>query len=121
MEEKGIFALSSAERRDIFDKTNRLRQEHPIMQEVLLTTMCKCYIAEKDKDAKFEFLKELCRIRKNGKTNQEKNEMADTFAHILEKEPDLKADNYLVRLSQRDTVVSQPAKQVRRQIESGGK
>ena len=118
MEEKGIFALSSAERRDIFDKTNRLRREHPVMQEVALTTMCRCYMAEKDKKAKLGFLKTLYQIRKGGETNKEKNEMADTFARVLDKAPELKKDEYLVALSKRDTVVSQPTRQVRRQVES---
>ena len=60
-------------------------------------------------------------IRKEGKTNKEKNEMADTFARVLNRAPELKCDNNLVRLSQRDTVVKQPTRAVRRQVESAGK
>ena len=121
LEGTGISKLSPVERRDLFVKSNQLRREHPVMQEVALTTMCRCYTAEKDKKTKLELLKELYQIRKGGETNKEKNEMADTFARVLDKAPELKADDNLVRLSQRDTVVKQPTRAVRRQVESAGK
>ena len=118
LEGTGISKLSPVERKELFDKSNQLRREHPIMQEVSLTTMCRCYTAESDNETKLGFLKTLYQIRKGGETRQEKNEMADTFARVLDKTPELKKDEYLVALSKRDTVVSQPTRQVRRQVES---
>lgn len=117
----GISKLTPNERRELFIKSDTLRKEHPVMQEVSLTTMCRCYVEEKDKKAKLGFLKTLYQIRKGGETRQEKNEMADTFARVLDKAPELKKDENLVALSKRDTVVSQPTRQVRRQVESAGK
>ncbi len=121
LEGAGIVELSSDERREMFEKSNKLRQEHPVMQEVTLTTMCRCYTAESDNETKLGFLKTLYQIRKGGEIRQEKNEMADTFARVLDKAPELKKDENLVALSKRDTVVSQPTRQVRRQVESAGK
>ena len=121
LEGAGISKLTPNERRELFVKSAILRKDHPVMQEVALTTMCRCYVEEKDKKAKLVFLKTLYQIRKGGETRQEKNEMADTFARVLDKAPDLKKDENLVALSKRDTVVSQPTRQVRRQVESAGK
>ena len=108
---------SSEYRREMFDKSNKLRQEQPFGQEVALTTMCKCYVAEEDKKIKLGFLKTLYHIRKEGITNQDKNRMADTFARVLKQTPELKDDDNLVRLSQRDTIIKQPTKAVKRQVE----
>ena len=113
--------LSPVERRDLFHRSNMLRLKNPVMQEVALTTMCRCYTAEKDKKTKLELLRALYRIRKGGETNKEKNEMADTFARVLDKAPELKCDDNLVRLSQRDTVFKQPTRAVKRQVESAGR
>ena len=121
LEETGISKLSPVERRDLFHRSNMLRLKHPVMQEVALTTMCRCYTAEKDKKTKLELLRALYRIRKGGETNKEKNEMADTFARVLDKAPELKCDDNLVRLSQRDTVFNQPTRAVKRQVESAGR
>ncbi len=117
----GFVHLSTDKRRELFERGKTLMTEYPVMQEVSLTTMCRCYVEEKDKKAKLEFLKTLYQIRKGGETRQEKNEMADTFARVLDKTPELKKDENLVALSKRDTVVSQPTRQVRRQVESAGK
>ena len=121
LEGNGIAEMPMVERTILFHDSDLLRREHPVMQELALTTMCRCYMAEKDKKTKLEFLKTLYQIRKEGKTNKEKNEMADTFARVLNRAPELKCDNNLVRLSQRDTVVKQPTRAVRRQVESAGK
>ncbi len=117
----GISDMLPDERQKLFEKSQTLMVKHSVMQEVSLATMCRCYMAETDKKAKLEFLKTLYQIRKGCKTNKEKNEMADTFARVIDKAPDLKKDENLVALSKRDTVVSQPTKQVRRQVESKGK
>ena len=117
LEDVGISDMSTDERQALFDRSNNLRREHPVMQDVALTTMCRCYTEEKDKKTKLKLLKELYQIRKGGKDNKEKNEMADTFARVLDRAPELKVDDNLVRLSQRDIVVKQPTKVVGKQVE----
>ena len=87
------------------------------MQDVSLTTMCRIYVAEDDKETKLGFLKELFQIRKEGKTNAEKNKMADTFARVLDNAPELKKDDNLVRLSKRDTFFGQPTRPIKKQVE----
>ena len=43
--------------------------------------------------------------------------MADSYARVLENSPELKKDDNLVRLAQHDTIVRQPTKAVRKQVE----
>ena len=117
LEGVGISERNKYERRGLFNRCNRLRQEHPVMQDVSLTTMCRIYVAEDDKEMKLGFLKELYQIRKEGKTNAEKNKMADTFARVLDNAPELKKDDNLVRLSKRDTFFGQPTGRIKKQVE----
>ena len=118
LEGVGISERNKYERRGLFNRCNRLRQEHPVMQDVSLTTMCRIYVAEDDKKTKLGFLKELFQIRKEGKTNAEKNKMADTFARVLDNAPELKKDDNLVRLSKRDTFFRQPTRPIRKQVKN---
>lgn len=117
LEGKGIHKMSKKERQETFERSDKLRKEHPVMQEVALTAMCRCYVAEDDKKAKLGFLKTLYQIRKGGKTNKENRDMANTFARVLDKAPELKKDENLVALSKVDFVVSQPTRQVKKQVE----
>ena len=117
LEGKGIHEMSKKERQETFERSDKLRKEHPVMQEVTLTTMCRCYVAEDDEKTKLGFLKTLYQIRNGGKTNKEKREMANTFAKVLDKAPELKKDENLVALSKVDFVVSQPTRQVKKQVE----
>ena len=64
---------------------------------------------------KKEMLGELYAIRKGGKTDAEKREMAKTFKRVLDKNPALKKDENLVALSKIDTIISQPTKSVKKQ------
>lgn len=117
LEGVGISDMSTDERQALFERSNDLRQTRLVMQDVSLTTMCRIYVAEEDTKAKLEFLKELYQIRKGGKTNKDKNEMAGTFVRVLDKTPELKKDENLVALSKRDTVVKQPTRVVKKQVE----
>ena len=116
LEGVGISDMSTDERQVLFERSNDLRQTRPVIQDVALTTMCRIYVAEDDKKTKLGFLKKLYQIRKEGKTNAEKNKMADTFARVLDNAPELKKDDNLVRLSKRDTFFGQPTRAIKKQV-----
>ncbi len=109
--------LSDAELKDKFELKKKLMKEHPIMLEPCLNSMCNAYVLTKDEAMKKEMLGELYAIRKGGKTDAEKREMAKTFKRVLDKNPNLKNDENLVALSKIDTVISQPTKSVKKQVE----
>ena len=116
LEGKGISELSTDDRKALFERSDKLRQDKPVMQEISLTTMCRVYVAESDKKEKLEFLKALYQIRKGGKTNKENRDMAKVFERVLDKAPELKKDKNLVALSKVDTGISNPTKQVKKQV-----
>lgn len=116
LEGKGISELSTEDRKALFERSDKLRQDKPVMQEISLTTMCRVYVAESDKKEKLEFLKALYQIRKGGKTNKENRDMAKVFERVLDKAPELKKDKNLVALSKVDTGISNPTKQVKKQV-----
>ena len=116
LEGKGISELSTDDRKALFERSDKLRQDKPVMQEVALTAMCRVYVAESDKKEKLEFLKALYQIRKGGKTNKENRDMAKVFGRVLDKAPELKKDKNLVALSKVDTGISNPTKQVKKQV-----
>ena len=109
---------SDAERKENFAAKKKLMEKHPIMLEPCLNSMCVSYVTTKDEAIKKEMLSDLYEIRKGGKTNADKREIAKTFKRVLDKNPELKKDENLVALSKVDTVVSQPTKTVKKQIES---
>ena len=104
------------QRKENFAAKKKLMKEHPIMLEPCLNSMCESYVATKDEAIKNEMLSDLYAIRKGGKTDSEKREMAKTFKLVLDKNPSLKKDENLVALSKIDTIVSQPTKGVKKQI-----
>ncbi|MBR6409226.1 MAG: hypothetical protein IKS23_03180, partial [Alphaproteobacteria bacterium] len=112
-----INSLSDAEKKTNFDTKKKLMEEHPIMLEPCLNSMCESYVATKDEAIKKEMLNELYEIRKSGDTNSEKREMARTFKRVLDRNPELKKDENLVALSKIDYAFSQPTKAVKKQID----
>lgn len=108
--------IIDGKRKDEFDKRKNLMMEHPIMTEICLASMCSFYIDTKDEKLKTEMLKSLYEIRKSGKKNKDKRNMAGVFKRVLDKNPRLKKDEKLVALSKIDTIFSKPTDMVKTQI-----
>lgn len=107
--------LTDEQKRDNFAAKKKLMTEHPIMLEPCLNSMCESYVFTKDEAIKKEMLGELYAVRKGGKTDAEKRDMAKTFKRVLDKNPALKKDENLVALSKIDTVFSKPTNKVKAQ------
>lgn len=107
--------LTDEQKRDNFAAKKKLMTEHPIMLEPCLNSMCESYVFTKDEAIKKEMLGELYAVRKGGKTDAEKRDMAKTFKRVLDKNPVLKKDENLVALSKIDTVFSKPTNKVKAQ------
>lgn len=108
--------LTDEQRKQNFAAKKKLMEEHPIMLEPCLNSMCESYVYTKDEAIKKEMLGELYVIRKGGKSDTEKRDMAKTFKRVLDKNPSLKKDENLVALSKIDTIISQPTKSVKKQV-----
>lgn len=114
---ENIANMSDEERKENFELKKKLMEEHPIMLEPCLNSMCKSYVATKDETMKKEMLGDLYEVRKGGNTDVDNRDMAKTFKRVLDKNPSLKNDENLVALSKIDTVISQPTKVVKKQVE----
>ena len=91
-------------------------KEHPVMLEACLSSMCMAYHLTEDKKAKSQMLAGLYSLRKGGKTNKDKREMAKAFQRVLERTPSLKENENLVALSKIDVPFHQPTKSVKKQL-----
>ena len=58
----------------------------------------------------------LYSLRKGGKTNKDKREMAKAFQRVLERTPNLKENENLVALNKIDIPLHQPTKSVKKQL-----
>lgn len=61
-------------------------------------------------------LKDLYEFRKGGENNKEKNRRAKVFAKVLEENPILRENEYLVALAGKDGLVSKPTRPVRDKV-----
>lgn len=108
--------LTDEQRKQNFDQKKKLMEEHLIMTEACLNSMCTSYYLTEDKELKGEMLSNLYDIRKGGEHNKDKRDMAKTFQRVLDRNPGLKKDENLVALSKIDTPFSQPTKRVQKQV-----
>lgn len=106
-------------RHEKFVAKKQLMEEHPIMTDLSLASMCNLYFLTKNEVIKKEMLGQLYEIRKKGNSDKEKRDMAKKFKCILNNNPDLNKDENLVALSKIDTFFSQLTKRVKKQIEVG--
>ncbi|MBR1914876.1 MAG: hypothetical protein IJ830_00345 [Alphaproteobacteria bacterium] len=109
-------SLTDEQRKQNFDQKKKLMEEHLIMTEACLNSMCTSYYLTEDKEVKDEMLSNLYDIRKGGEHNKDKRDMAKTFQRVLDRNPGLKKDENLVALSKIDTPFSQPTKRVQKQV-----
>ena len=61
-------------------------------------------------------LKDLYEFRKGGENNKEKNRRAKVFAKVLEENPILRENEYLVALAGKDRLVSKPTNLVKGKV-----
>ena len=108
--------LTDEQRKQNFDQKKKLMEEHLIMTEACLNSMCTSYYLTEDKGLKDEMLSNLYDIRKGGEHNKDKRDMAKAFQRVLDRNPGLKKDENLVALSKIDTPFSQPTKRVQKQV-----
>lgn len=81
-----------------------------------LEAMCLSYVSITDEDRKKGMLKDLYEFRKGGENNKEKNRRAKVFAKVLEENPILRENEYLVALAGKDGLVSKPTRPVRDKV-----
>lgn len=111
-EELGLINVEDKKHYEDFVAKRKLMEEHPIMREQCLGSMCLAYAQTKDKIVKMKLLGDLYEIRKGRETNKEKREMAKLFGHVLEQHPELKQDENLVALSKVDIAFVRPTQKV---------
>lgn len=108
--------MTDAQRKETFDAKYKLMQEHPIMFEACLSSMCMAYhLVENDKTKK-QMLADLYSLRKSKESNKDKREIAKAFQRVLDRTPILKKNENLVALSKIDTPFYRPTKSVKRQL-----
>lgn len=112
-----IQKLENIENKKAFLAKKNLMKNHPVMLESCLTSMCLIYNGTQDAATKKEMLSDLYKIRKGGKTNKEKRNMAKIFKDILDTNPSLKENANLVALSKVDNILSSPTKVVKKQYQ----
>lgn len=115
--EEDLFFLTDEQRKENFARKKRLMEEHPIMREPCLDSMCLSYVLTKDEKIKNEMLSDLYDIRKSGE-NGDNREIAKVFKRILDKRYRLAQNKNLVALSKIDTPFVQPTKAVKKQVEN---
>lgn len=106
---KDIGKLPEKGRKDLFEHSKQIMQENPNSAELALSTMFKIYAAAPDGEEKKGYLEELCLLRKGGKDRKENLERARLFGKIMQRNPELKDNKELSRLSQTDNVLRRPA------------
>ncbi len=93
----------SAERKEEIFVTMKEEIKNPNLRENHFVGMCKIYVSKTNTpEDKAMYFEELYKIRKSGKTNAEKREMAATFARVLQRNPELAKDEALQGLAKVD-------------------
>ena len=101
--QKEVDAFTSERKKELFDKMKKEMTANANLRENHLTGMCKIYTSKTNTpEEKAEYFKDLHQIRKSGKTNAEKREMAATFDRVLGRNPDLAKDEALKGLAKVD-------------------
>lgn len=100
---EGPNKFEPARRKELFAKMKEELLQNPNLREGHLAAMCKIYASAKNSPAdKAEYFEQLHKIRKSGKTNIEKREMAATFDRVLGRNPELAKDEALKGLAKVD-------------------
>lgn len=101
--QKEVDAFTPERKKELFDKMKKEMTANANLRENHLTGMCKIYVSKTNTpEEKAKYFEELHNIRKSGKTNAEKREMARTFGRVLERNPDLANDEALKGLAKVD-------------------
>jgi len=100
---EGPNKFEPARQKELFAKMKEELLKNPNLREGHLAGMCKIYASAKNSPAdKAEYFEQLHEVRKSGKTNAEKREMAHTFGRVLERNPELAKDEALKGLAKID-------------------
>lgn len=100
--QKEVDALAPERKKELFDKMKE-EIKNPNLRENHFVGMCKIYASNTNTpEDKAMYFEELYKIRKSGKTNAEKREMAATFARVLQRNPELAKDEALQGLAKVD-------------------
>ena len=100
---EGPNKFEPARRKELFAKMKEELSQNPNLREGHLAAMCKIYASKTNTpEQKAEYFEQLHQIRKSGKTNAEKREMAATFDRVLGRNPELAKDEALKGLAKVD-------------------
>ena len=100
---KGADEFDANRQKELFAKMKEEMLKNPNLREGHLVGMCKIYASRTNTpEQKAEYFEQLHEVRKSGKTNAEKREMAHTFERVLERNPDLAKDEALQGLAKID-------------------
>ncbi len=100
---KGADEFDTNRQKELFDKMKDEMIINQNLREGYLACMCKIYASAKNTpEQKAEYFEQLHKIRKSGKTNAEKREMAHAFGRVLERNPELAKDEALKGLAKVD-------------------
>lgn len=113
-----IDAMSAKERKELFNLSKKAIEDTPKLKEVAISNMMNVYVATEDREEQKTYLLDLYILRKSGKTDKEKREMAKTFNRVITRDERLHKNTHLANLAKVDTVISQPSRSVKKVIES---